>query len=225
MLRGALRLAAGTVSLATGGWVLRALHGAPAALGAQPSDIRAVAERSPNFRDGVFVNLEPASKFSIDREEQRLMLWEVVGGLGRHPTRGGDPVGYPRGREPSRPLPARSRSAGSATRRRCWRSTGTAFSPTRCGVNAARPRTSSARGGCIRRRCRWKRCRPWTRSSSATTITTTSTSTRSSRWLEASGPRSSFRSASARTCVIGAFPTSASSNSTGTSTRRSTSSP
>jgi L-ascorbate metabolism protein UlaG (beta-lactamase superfamily) len=78
MLRGALRLAAGTVSLATGGWVLRALHGAPAALGAQPSDILAVAERSPNFRDGVFVNQEPAS-LHIDREEQRLMLWEIVG--------------------------------------------------------------------------------------------------------------------------------------------------
>jgi L-ascorbate metabolism protein UlaG (beta-lactamase superfamily) len=78
MLREALRLAAGTVSLATGGWVLRALHGAPAALGAQPSDIREVAGRSPNFRDGVFVNLEPAS-FNIDGEQQRLMLWEIVG--------------------------------------------------------------------------------------------------------------------------------------------------
>jgi L-ascorbate metabolism protein UlaG (beta-lactamase superfamily) len=61
MLRSALRLAVGTVSLATGGWVLRALHGAPAALGAQPADIRGVAERSPHFHDGVFVNLEPAS--------------------------------------------------------------------------------------------------------------------------------------------------------------------
>ena len=77
MLRGALRLALGTVSLATGGWVLRALHGAPAALGAQPSDIRAVADRSPNFRDGVFVNLEPAS-FNIDTEEQRNILWELI---------------------------------------------------------------------------------------------------------------------------------------------------
>jgi L-ascorbate metabolism protein UlaG (beta-lactamase superfamily) len=79
MLRGALRLAAGTVSLATGGWVLRALHGAPAALGAQPSDIREVAERSPNFHDGVFVNLEPAS-FNIDREEQRNIVWELIAG-------------------------------------------------------------------------------------------------------------------------------------------------
>ncbi len=77
MLRGALRLAVGTVSLATGGWVLRALHGAPAALGAQPADIRGVAERSPNFRDGVFVNLEPAS-FNIDAEEQRNILWELI---------------------------------------------------------------------------------------------------------------------------------------------------
>ena len=79
MLRGALRLAVGTVTLATGGWVLRALHGAPAALGAQPADVRAVAERSPNFHDGVFVNLEPASQFNIDREEQRNILWEVIG--------------------------------------------------------------------------------------------------------------------------------------------------
>ncbi|HEY1840250.1 MAG TPA: MBL fold metallo-hydrolase [Mycobacterium sp.] len=79
MLRGALRLTVGTVSLATGGWVLRALHGAPAALGAQPSEIRGVAERSPNFRDGVFVNLEPAS-FKIDNEEQRNILWELISG-------------------------------------------------------------------------------------------------------------------------------------------------
>ena len=34
MVRAALRLAAGTVTLAAGGWMLRALHGAPAALGA-----------------------------------------------------------------------------------------------------------------------------------------------------------------------------------------------
>ena len=79
MLRGALRLAVGTVSLATGGWVLRALHGAPAALGAQPADIHAVADRSPNFHDGVFVNLEPAS-LNIDTEEQRNFLWEFITG-------------------------------------------------------------------------------------------------------------------------------------------------
>ena len=97
MLREALRLAAGTVTLATGGWVLRALHGAPAALGAQPSDIRATAERSPNFRDGVFVNLEPASQFSIDREEQRLMLWEVVGNRAATRPRAAIPLATPGG--------------------------------------------------------------------------------------------------------------------------------
>jgi L-ascorbate metabolism protein UlaG (beta-lactamase superfamily) len=78
MLRSALRLAVGSVSLATGGWVLRALRGAPAALGAQPSDIRKVAKRSPHYRDGVFVNLEPAS-FNIDAEEQRNIVWELIG--------------------------------------------------------------------------------------------------------------------------------------------------
>jgi L-ascorbate metabolism protein UlaG (beta-lactamase superfamily) len=87
MLRGALRLAVGTVSLATGGWVLRALHGTPAALGAQPSEIRGVAERSPHYHDGVFVNLEPAS-LNIDTEEQRNILWELISGraVGRPAT-------------------------------------------------------------------------------------------------------------------------------------------
>jgi L-ascorbate metabolism protein UlaG (beta-lactamase superfamily) len=87
MLRGALRLAVGTVSLATGGWVLRALHGTPAALGAQPSEIRGVAERSPHYHDGVFVNLEPAS-LNIDTEEQRNILWELISGraMGRPAT-------------------------------------------------------------------------------------------------------------------------------------------
>jgi L-ascorbate metabolism protein UlaG (beta-lactamase superfamily) len=80
MLRSALRLAVGTVSLATGGWVLRALHGAPAALGAQPTDIRGVAERSPHYRDGVFVNLEPAS-LNIGPDQGRSLLWEIITGL------------------------------------------------------------------------------------------------------------------------------------------------
>ena len=41
MVRAALRLAAGTATLAAGGWMLRALHGAPEALGADPTSIRA----------------------------------------------------------------------------------------------------------------------------------------------------------------------------------------
>ena len=82
MLRGALRLAAGTATLAAGGWMLRALHGAPAALGADPTAIRAVATRSPHFRDGVFHNVDPTSQFNFDREQQRLILRELVGGRG-----------------------------------------------------------------------------------------------------------------------------------------------
>ena len=224
MLRGALRLAAGTVSLATGGWVLRALHGAPAALGAQPADIRAVADRSPNFHDGVFVNLEPAS-LNIDPEEERNLLWEFITGLEEGRPAADIPLDHPRAaslrgaRRPDRGQLVRPLD-GAAGNRRLPR-------PHRPGVERTLLAVGcrSARDACIRRRCRWTRCRRWTRSSSATTITTTSTSTRSSRWPEASGRRSSFRSVSVRTCGSGAFPTSASSNSTGTSTRRSTSSP
>lgn len=79
MLRGALRLVAGTVTLTAGGWMLRALRGAPAALGAAPAPIRAVAERSPHFRDGAFHNLERAVLFSVDRKQQGLVLRELIG--------------------------------------------------------------------------------------------------------------------------------------------------
>ncbi|MBO0866219.1 MAG: MBL fold metallo-hydrolase [Mycobacterium sp.] len=90
MLQGALRLAAGTVTLATGGWVIRAMHGAPTALGAHPAAIRAVANRSPNYRDGVFVNLDPGSLFDLDREQQRMIVREIVGG--RAATRPATPI-------------------------------------------------------------------------------------------------------------------------------------
>jgi L-ascorbate metabolism protein UlaG (beta-lactamase superfamily) len=80
MLRAALRLGFGTATLLGGGWVLRALHGAPAALGASPLAIRQVAERSPNYRDGVFVNIDPTSTLNMDREQQRLLLREFAGG-------------------------------------------------------------------------------------------------------------------------------------------------
>jgi hypothetical protein len=82
MMRRALRLAGGTVSLAAGGWLLRALHGAPAALGADPSAIAAVSEGSPNYRDGVFVNLDPASLYVMNREEMRQIAWELIGNRG-----------------------------------------------------------------------------------------------------------------------------------------------
>ncbi|MCV7427444.1 MBL fold metallo-hydrolase [Mycobacterium montefiorense] len=83
MVPAALRLAAGTVTLAAGGWMLRALHGAPAALGADPSSIRAVTQHSPNVRDGVFANLEAASNPNLDREQLALIAREFVGTRGR----------------------------------------------------------------------------------------------------------------------------------------------
>lgn len=79
MVRAALRFGFGTASLLAGGWVLRALQGTPAALGASPAEIHAVARRSPHFRDGAFVNLDPASAISLDGEQQRLLLRELVG--------------------------------------------------------------------------------------------------------------------------------------------------
>lgn len=75
--KAALRLAAGTASLAAGGWVLGALRETPAALGAGAAAIRAAAEGSPNYRDGEFCNLEQGSGLRLDAEENRLLLFEV----------------------------------------------------------------------------------------------------------------------------------------------------
>lgn len=95
MVRGALRLAAGTASLAAGSWVVRALHGAPAALGADPASIRVVAASSPNYRDGVFVNLDPASVYKMDREQLRLIAWELMGNRGGSRPRAPIPLAAP----------------------------------------------------------------------------------------------------------------------------------
>ncbi|WP_421844293.1 MBL fold metallo-hydrolase [Mycobacterium sp.] len=104
MLRRALRLAAGTASLAAGGWLLRALHGAPAALGADPASIQAVSEHSANYRDGKFVNLDAASMLSMDSEQLLLIAWEL---LGRHsPSRPTAPI----------PLAAPEITGGDASR-------------------------------------------------------------------------------------------------------------
>jgi len=81
VLRQAARLAGGTATLAAGGWLLRALHGAPAALGADTGAIAAVAKASPHYRDGVFVNVEPSSTISMNREEQRMLVRDLL--LGR----------------------------------------------------------------------------------------------------------------------------------------------
>ena len=78
--KAALRVAAGTASLAAGGWVLGALRETPAALGASPAAIRAVAAGSPNYRGGVFCNLEPSSALRLDAEENRLVIFDVLSG-------------------------------------------------------------------------------------------------------------------------------------------------
>jgi L-ascorbate metabolism protein UlaG (beta-lactamase superfamily) len=87
MIRAALRVGFGTASLLAGGWALRALNGAPAALGASPAEIDGIAKNSPNYKDGAFVNLEPASPVSLTRQEQFLLVREVIGGSSRqHPS-------------------------------------------------------------------------------------------------------------------------------------------
>ncbi|MCV7280687.1 MBL fold metallo-hydrolase [Mycolicibacterium flavescens] len=108
MIRGALRIGFGTASLLAGGWVLRALQGAPAALGASPTEIETVARRSPNYRDGGFDNLEPASMMSIEAEQQRLLVRELIGS--RSVTRPAGPVPV------VTPTPAAPASQGSV----CW---------------------------------------------------------------------------------------------------------
>ena len=96
MLRGALRVGIGTATLLGGGWLLRALRGAPAALGASPLAIREVADGSPNYRDGRFVNVDPASMIEVNREEQRILLREMLGGRAGRPS-GEIPVVKPAG--------------------------------------------------------------------------------------------------------------------------------
>ncbi len=100
-MRAALRFGFGTASLLAGGWVLRALHGAPAALGASPAEIEAVARRSPNFSDGAFVNIDPASGISVDSEEQRKIVWDLIGSRDAARPRGPIPVTVPEPADPT----------------------------------------------------------------------------------------------------------------------------
>lgn len=87
MLRVAVRFGFGTASVLAGGWVLRALQGTPASLGATPAEVTSVARRSPHFRDGKFVNLEPPSGITMDREVQRTLLRDLAntGSRGKPP--------------------------------------------------------------------------------------------------------------------------------------------
>ena len=87
MIGAALRIGFGTASLLAGGWALRALQGTPSALGASPVEIDGIAKSSPNYKDGVFVNLESASPASLTRQEQFLLVREVIGGSSsQHPS-------------------------------------------------------------------------------------------------------------------------------------------
>jgi L-ascorbate metabolism protein UlaG (beta-lactamase superfamily) len=90
MLGAALRFAVGTATVAASGWALRALRGSPTAVGARPDEIWPVARRSPNFQDGVFVNIDPASSISLDREQQWLLIRELIGS--RDATRPDKPI-------------------------------------------------------------------------------------------------------------------------------------
>ena len=156
VVRAALRFGFGTASLLAGSWVLRALHGAPAALGASPAEIEAVARRSPNYRDGVFVNLEPASGISLDREEQRQIIWDLIGSRGKS--------------RPSGPIPRRRACPPNRPRRR-FRSRWFGHSSALIEVDgyrvladpdlestAARRRRPWAPSGCTRYPRRWRRC-------------------------------------------------------------------
>lgn len=77
-----------------GGWLMRAFRGAPAALGADPIAIRSTAASSPNYRDGAFVNLDPASMLSLDREQRGVLVREFLGGRSGRPP-GTIPVAHP----------------------------------------------------------------------------------------------------------------------------------
>lgn len=102
MIGQALRLVGGTATLVTGGFVLRALSGAPSALGAGPLAIHAVADGSPNFHDGAFFNNEPSSTTpNLTRDDQI----EIV----RRLLTPGSPVG-----RPPEPIPVLTPATGAA---------------------------------------------------------------------------------------------------------------
>lgn len=95
MLRAALRFGFGTASLLAGSWMLRALQGTPASLGATPAEIAPAARRSPHFQGGKFVNLEPPSGITMDREVQRALLRDLANAGGRGKPPGPIPLSDP----------------------------------------------------------------------------------------------------------------------------------
>ena len=107
MLAHAVRFVGGTATLVAGGWALRALAGAPAALGAGPASVAATvahAGGSTNFHDGVFVNQEPASMVSLSRQDQWRLVQDLVSGSDKQRPRGEVPVVTPVGGLPAADL-------------------------------------------------------------------------------------------------------------------------
>ena len=60
-----------------------------------PRRSRAVAEGSPNYHDGVFENLDPATVYLMDREEWRLIIWELLGPRSESRPKGPIPLAAP----------------------------------------------------------------------------------------------------------------------------------
>ena len=58
------------------------LRGTLRALGAGTATIRAVAQGSPNYHDGVFLNRDPAGNAAMDREQLQLIVWELLANRG-----------------------------------------------------------------------------------------------------------------------------------------------
>ena len=102
--KAALRFAAGGASLVAGGWALRAVQDAPAALGAGPAAIRAAATGSPNYRDGVFHNLEASSALRLDVEENRLVISEMFSGQSHSRPKKPIPLADPPAQAAAEPL-------------------------------------------------------------------------------------------------------------------------
>ena len=101
VLRAALRFGFGTATLLGGGWVLRALHGAPAALGAGPGEIHAVAQRSPNYQDGVVRQYRPGVVDQASTAKQQRLLIRELAGIHAAPAGRADPSRWPRRHRPT----------------------------------------------------------------------------------------------------------------------------
>ncbi|MFD0476949.1 hypothetical protein ACFQ0B_58595 [Nonomuraea thailandensis] len=177
-MRTARRILVGGAALAAAGWALRQV---PAELGVRPlasgPDRAARIRRSPQFRDGSFVNTMP--------EQTTLVTAPPVGLLGelakdreqRHPT-GLIPLRVP----PTGPPPADGVRAiwyGHASTLVEIEGRRVLFDPV--WSRRPSPPSSSARSGTTPCPWSWASCPRWTRSRSRTTTTTTSTWPRCAR--------------------------------------------